>query len=48
MEELCRVTKMDENTGCAGPGNDSKKACILYFYGDEISCISLYLYKDIL
>ena len=43
MEELGSGTEMDENTGC-----DSKKACILYFYGDEISCISLYLYKDIL
>ena len=28
MEELGSGTEMDENTGYAGPGNDSKKACI--------------------
>ena len=29
MEELGSGTEMDENTGCAGPGSDTKKVCIL-------------------
>ena len=32
MEELDSKTEMDENIGCAGPGSDTKKVCILYFY----------------
>ena len=32
MEELGSRTEMDENTGCAGPGSDTKKVCILHFY----------------
>ena len=31
MEDLGRGTKMDENTGCAGPGSDTKKVCICNF-----------------
>ena len=33
MDELGSGTEMDENTGCAGPGSDTKKVCILYFCG---------------
>ncbi len=29
MEELGSGTEMDENTGCVGPGSDTKKVCIL-------------------
>ena len=43
MEELGSETVMD--TGCAGPGSDTIKVCILYFYGAEISCISLFYTK---
>ena len=32
MEELGSGTEMDENTGCAGPGSDTIKVCILHFY----------------
>ena len=31
MEELVSETEMDENTGCAGPGSETKKVCILHF-----------------
>ncbi len=30
MEELGSGTQMDKNTGCAGPGSDTKKVFILY------------------
>ena len=32
MEKLSSGTKVDENTGCAGPASDTKKVCILHFY----------------
>ena len=32
MEELGSGTEMDENTGCAGPGSDTIKVCIPYFF----------------
>ena len=32
MEELGRGTKMDENTGCAGLGSDTKKVYILLYF----------------
>ena len=31
MEELGSGTEMDENTGCAAPGGETKKVCILHF-----------------
>ena len=31
MDELGSGTEMDENTGCTGPGDDTKKVCFLYF-----------------
>ena len=29
MDELGSGSEMDENTGCTGPGSDTKKVCIL-------------------
>ena len=31
MDELGSGSEMDENTGCTGPGDDTKKVCFLYF-----------------